>query len=136
MNRRGRICLQAALALAQALVAQDPPRDPILRAMTEELARARQLRLAGLESPYYIEQAVDQSDNFAVAATLGGLVSSVRRSFLLPRAHVRVGSYSFDNGNSIYTGMPAGARYDQDDLPAESSAPLLRLQLWLATDRA
>jgi len=61
--------------------------------MGAELDRARDLKFANLESPYYVEANVDDVSGFTVSATLGGLLSANRLHFPSPRVHVRVGSY-------------------------------------------
>jgi len=104
--------------------------------MGAELDRARDLKFANLESPYYVEANVDDVSGFTVSATLGGLLSANRLHFRSPRVHVRVGSYKFDNTNYIGSGYTYGSNYDVDRLPLEDNYELLRRYLWLAIDRA
>ncbi|MEO8129105.1 MAG: hypothetical protein ABI822_18520, partial [Bryobacteraceae bacterium] len=63
--------------------------DPVLRAMSDELARAKLLSVANLDVPYYIEYSLDDAENFSVSASLGGLLSARRAETLLlgPNAH-------------------------------------------------
>src|SRR5712664_1127335 len=75
--------------------------DIVLRAMRAELTRARDLKFANLESPYYAEANVDDVFGFTTSATMGGLLSANALHFRSPRVHVRVGSYQFDNTNYI-----------------------------------
>src|SRR6266436_3099779 len=127
--------LLAAFLLCGAAQAADSG-DVILRAMRAELDRARDLKFANLESPYYVEANVDDVTGFTVSATLGGLLSANRLHFRSPRVHVRVGSYKFDNTNYIGSGYTYGSNYDVDRLPLEDNYELLRRYLWLAIDRA
>ena len=78
------------LALAAALAAAQPKldpataqkinaalsTDPVLRAMAEELGRAKNLRALG-EAVYFGEISADDADTFSVGATLGAVMMSV-----------------------------------------------------------
>ena len=110
--------------------------DVILQAMRAELDRARDLKFANLESPYYVEANVDDITTYTAVATLGGLLSANHGRFRSPRVEVRVGSYKFDNTNYIGSGYTYGSNYDVDRMPLEDNLQLLRRYLWLAIDRA
>src|SRR6266852_3278649 len=110
--------------------------DTLLRAMGAELDRARDLKFANLESPYYVEANVDDVNGFTATATLGGLFSANRVHFRSPRVQVRVGDYKFDNTNYVGSGFTYGSNYDVDHLPLEDNFQLLRRYLWLSIDRA
>ena len=135
-----RLALVAAgAALAAALVTsaqQAVPQDALLRAMHDEIERARKLTVPGLEAPYFIEYVVDESENFSVSASLGGVLARHHDHFRAPAIRVRVGDYKFDDGNYVGSGMPFGTRYDLGRFPAENLYPVLRRYLWLATDSA
>jgi TldD protein len=118
--------------LASAASAQD---DVILRAMRDELTRSLTLKLANLESPYYIEYELDDVKQYTATASLGGLLGSSDGRFRVPRVHVRVGNYDFDNTNYVGSGFNFGTRYDVR-LPLDNSYPVLRQSLWLATDQS
>lgn len=135
------LCLIPMLAAAaqDAAVAQKVNAalntDPVLRALAEELARARQLRALG-EAVYFAEVSADDAESFSVGATLGAAFAP-QRNFLRPvRPLVRVGSPAFDNTGSIYSDFFSGSRFDSGLLPLENSVPALRHALWLAFDRA
>jgi len=109
----------------------------MLQAMHDELERSGKLTLNNLEAPYFIEYVIDESENFSVSASLGGLVSRRREHFREPEIQVRVGDYKFDNTNFGGGGMGSfGTRYDLERFPLENSYPLLRRYLWLETDSA
>jgi len=128
--------LAAGSAAWVALSAQTPAPDPVLRAMHDELTRARSLTLSNLEAPYFIEYVLDEADNFSVSANLGGLVSRRRDHLREPDVHVRVGDYKFDNTNFAGGGFGGGSRYDLQRFPLENAYPVLRRYLWLETDSA
>jgi hypothetical protein len=130
-----RRCLAAAVAVMLASWMQaadgagDIRKDVQLRAMSDELARAKTLELNNLDKPYFVEYTVGDSDQAGITASLGGILSSTRVRLRLPRLIVRVGNYQFDNTNSIYSGTP---RFGQ--LPIDDDYQALRSELWLATD--
>jgi len=126
----------AALAAALVSSAQQAAPDELLRAMHDEIERARKLTVPGLEAPYFIEYLVDESENFAVSASLGGVLARHHDHFRVPAIRVRVGDYKFNDGNYVGSGMPFGTRYDLGRFPPENSYPVLRRYLWLATDSA
>ncbi len=104
-------------------------KDIQLRAMLDELARAKTLQLNNLDKPYFVEYDCGDTDEVGISANLGGLLQSHRNRFRIPRLEVRVGDYKFDNTNSIYSGFP---RFGL--LPIDDDYPVLRTSFWLATD--
>lgn len=116
----------------------DPPleKDPLLRAMEDELHRSRDLRIISLDLPYFFEYRVADESNFSVRASLGALVASGQSTVRLPLVSVRVGDYAFDNTNHIYSEAYSGSRYDPDQLSLDGDYLGYRHELWLATDRA
>ena len=125
-----------ALAVAATILAQAPASDPVIQAMQDELERSKKMTLGGLEAPYFVEYAIDESENLAISASLGGLVSRRHDRFREPDVNVRVGDYSFDNTNYTGSGFNLGSRYDLGRFPLEDSVPVLRRHLWLLTDSA
>src|SRR5579871_4676431 len=124
----------ALLIFFPAVRAQD--NDVLLRAMQDELDRARSLKIVNLDPPYYIEYRVEDASVLEVNATLGGLVNSSQTAVRIPTVRIRVGDYKFDNTNHVYSDFYSGTRYDSDRLPLENNYGALRQHLWLATDRA
>lgn len=131
----GRIVLVLLMAAAPGfLPAQDA--DPVLRAMKDELARSRQLRIVSLDAPYFIEYRVEDVSVFSASAMLGALVSTEHELLRVPTVRVRVGDYLFDNTDHMYSDAYTGSRYDPESLPIENDYRAFRQVLWLATDRA
>lgn len=132
MRRLPLLCFGAtALLMAQ----NKPAQDVLLEAMRGEIARSKSIRLSNLDSPYYIEYAVDDLSLFSVAANLGGILESRRSRVRIPRLDVRVGDYRFDNTNYLYTDMFRGSRLESDRMPLDDDLLSLRTYLWLGTDR-
>ncbi|MDP8980509.1 MAG: metallopeptidase TldD-related protein [Acidobacteriota bacterium] len=132
--RRALACV-ALLSLISAAQAQDPSNDVILRAMQDELGRSRQLRMLGMDAPYFFEYRVEDASVLVIGAMLGALVTSNQTAARVAVVRVRVGDYQFDNANHVYSDFYTGTRYDSDRLPQDNSYPALRQSLWLATDR-
>ncbi len=103
--------------------------DDQLRAMADELSRSKTLKLNDLDKPYFIQYSSEDSEQMAISASLGGLTHSARFHLRRPDVVVRVGSYAFDNTNSIYS---AGARLGL--FPLDDDYPAMRTSLWQATD--
>jgi hypothetical protein len=133
--RRARWLAAALLGLAAAPA---PAGDDVpMRALRDELARSMgQLRLQGMEKPYFIAYRTDDLDAVDVAATLGSLTSSRPTRLRLFSAEVRVGDYALDNGNYFST-RSAGGRgglTETGQAPLDDDYREIRRQLWLATD--
>lgn len=109
--------------------------DPVLRALAEELGRAKNLRALG-EAVYFAEVAADDVETFSVSATLGAAFAPQRNILRPVRALLRVGSPRFDNTGSIFSDFYPGTRYDSGALPLDNHLPSLRHSLWLVFDRA
>src|SRR5690242_19032654 len=65
--------------------------DPLLKAMHDELERSRKLTISNLDPPYFIQYIVDESENFNISASLGGIISRRRDHIREPQVQVRVG---------------------------------------------
>jgi len=133
--KRLSVALLAILA-ASAWSQQSAATDPELQAMRDEMARARQMSLNELGAPYFIQYLIDESSNFAVSASLGGILSKHLETMREPEVRVRVGDYAFDNTNYTGAGFNFGARYDLGRFPIENRYDVLRRYLWLQTDSA
>ena len=127
--------LALCLLLALPAIAADK-KDPILRAMEDELARSRTLRTMALAQPYYFEYAIHDGYRLDVSATLGALVSDRQVRFRFPQVEVRAGDYQFDDTNYAGGDYRPGSSYDVSELPLDDSYPVLRHHLWLETDAA
>jgi len=120
------------------LAAQAPQEseDVILRAMREEMARSRSLRLMPLAPAYFMEYALHDAENLSAAATLGALIQARRTRFRLPRVQTRIGDYNSDNTNFVGAEFYSGTRWEVEPFPLDDSYAVLRHHLWLATDIA
>jgi TldD protein len=125
------LCLAALTLtlLSGTTRAADARQDPQLRAMLDEMTRSKSLHLNNLDTPYFIEYDLGDSEESVIAANLGGLLISSRSHFRVPRLQVRVGDYKFDNSNSIFSGSPR-----MNLLPIDDDYNVFRTSFWLATD--
>lgn len=104
--------------------------DPVLRAMLAEMERSKaQLKLEGVQPPYYIDYRVVDLDDFTAEAVFGAVRTQSRQHFRVLRVVVRVGDYRQDSYYGAGQGVVDLGPLDDDELA-------LRHQLWLATDRA
>src|SRR5262245_31035235 len=131
-----RFLLGAPALAVLVLSAQAPPADQEIRAMRDEMERSKKLTINNLEGPYFLQYMIEDSDNFSVTASLGGLLSKRRQRDRQPMIQLRVGDYKFDNSNFASGGSGFGSRYDIERFPLEDSYALLRRYLWLETDSA
>jgi len=139
------------LAIFSSALAADGDRgtgDPVLEALTAELARSMTLQLEDLEKPYFVEYAVDDTTAHRMSATYGAIISSDRSRSRLLYTQVRVGSYELDNTN--FGGGGAGgfgrrgggrnrggsAGRGATRLPIDGTQSAMRHEIWSATDRA
>ena len=122
-------------ALAALLPGQKPEDDPILKAMREEMTRAKSLKIDGVaDQLYFIEYGLDDVRSFSASATLGALLRSDETRARVPRVMVRVGDPSFDNTNYMFTDLFGSARAG-GGVPLDNDSSTLRHYFWLATDR-
>jgi len=116
-------------ALMNATETAQSTKDPVLRAMLEELGRSKaKLKLDDVAAPYYIEYSISDVDEFSADTAFGALRLENRTHARLLRVVVRVGSYKQDSYYGEGEGT-ANIAAVEDDIEA------LRRQLWLTTDR-
>src|SRR5437879_2250624 len=102
--------------------------DPVLRAMTAEMARSKSgLKLGKEQAPYYIEYAISDQDNYEAEAVFGSLRTEQRVRSRLLRVLVRVGDYKQDSVAGQNESVLEFAPRDDDILS-------LRTKVWPASD--
>ncbi|HEX4750908.1 MAG TPA: metallopeptidase TldD-related protein [Bryobacteraceae bacterium] len=107
----------------------DARKDVQLRAMLDEVARAKTLEISGLEKPYFIAFASNDSESASATASLGALINSEHLHARRPVIVLRVGDYKFDNTNSVYA-----SSYRLGLCPIDDDYEALRTNFWLSTD--
>lgn len=129
------VCMGALLAilcaphLASAQTRADAEKDPIFKAMLEELDRSKtDLQLKGFEKPFFIQYRLEDVDDFETKAEFGATEGSSRSHQRVARITVRVGNYKTDS---------SGQRGDGAlQLTALGDDPIaIRSALWAATDQ-
>jgi hypothetical protein len=104
--------------------------DALLEAILSELDRSTaQLKMDGVQPPYYIEYRVNDVDDFDAEAAFGALRQSQRSHLRVIRVVVRIGNYKQD---SYYNQGMGNASI----LPLDDDPIALRRQIWLLTDEA
>ncbi len=123
----------ACLFSAQAATAQtraDAEKDPVLKAMLQELDRsASDLRLKGFAKPFFIQYRIEDADDFETRAEFGATEGSSRAHQRVARVTVRVGDARTDSSGLRGDGALEIAALDNDPIA-------LRSALWQATDQA
>ncbi len=124
------VCLSAPfVAMAQQSRA-DAEKDPILKAMLEELDRSKsQLQLKGFEKPFFIQYRIEDVDNFDTKAEFGASEGSEHTHQRVARITVRVGDYKTDSSGMRGDGALQLTALDDDPIAVRSA-------LWAATDQA
>ncbi|HKD99426.1 MAG TPA: metallopeptidase TldD-related protein [Planctomycetota bacterium] len=123
--------------------------DALALALADEMGRGPELKLPGIDGPYYVEYRVTERQSHSMAASLGSLVRSEPSKSRTLRTDVRVGSYELDNSNfnpnggggGPFGGGGGGRRGgfgggDTVSLPEEDDYVAIRQAAWLATDTA
>ena len=126
--------LAALLGSAYVCAAQptraDAEKDPVLKAMLDELGRSKtELQLKGFEKPYFIQYRIEDVDNYEVKAEFGAGEGSQHTHQRVARITVRVGDYKTDSSGGRGDGSLQLASLDDDPIA-------LRSALWSATDQA
>ncbi len=122
----GGACLNATAQQTRA----DAEKDPILKAMLEELDRSKtQLQLKGFEKPFFIQYRIEDVESYETKAEFGASEGSSHSHQRVARVTVRVGDYKTDSSGSRTEGGLQMAALDDDPVA-------LRSALWAATDMA
>lgn len=126
--------LALALAATHNASAQttraDAEKDPILKAMLEELDRSMaHLQLPGFEKPYFIEYRIEDVADFETRASYGAGEGAQHSHARIARISVRVGDYKTDNSGPRGDGALQLESIDDDPIALRSS-------LWTGTDQA
>ena len=121
------------LAVAQiSTSAADAQKDPVLKAMLEELDRSsRQLQLQNMQKPFFIQYALDDVDTYDAYIFYGALSVQREQRRRVVRVIVRIGDYKTDSSPANQGDEGALQIAAVDDDPAA-----LRFALWAATDLA
>jgi len=108
----------------------DADKDPVLKAMLEELDRSMaHLQLPGFEKPYFIEYRIEDVNDYETRAAYGASEGSQHSHVRIARISVRVGDYKTDNSGPRGDGALQLTSIDDDPIA-------LRSALWSGTDQA
>ena len=132
----GAVLLAACLCAPSFAAAQptraDAEKDPILKAMLEELDRSKsELQLKDFAKPFFIQYRIEEVDSFETKAEYGASEGSQHSHERVARVTVRVGDYKSDSSVS------GGRRDSELQLVGLDGDPIaVRSALWSATDQA
>jgi len=115
----------------------------LLNAMKDEMNRSlSKLRLAGVDSLYYLQYQLQTHTIFEVKASMGGIVKVTKKPFATLSVQARVGSPQLDNTNFFDVSLNFFGSSDEEEsfenrlVPFELDYSIFRNELWLATDVA
>jgi predicted Zn-dependent protease len=128
------VLLSGAILVPHSAAAQatraDAEKDPVLKAMLDELDRSMaHLQLPGFEKPYFIEYRIEDVQDFETRASYGASQGSQHSHARIARISVRVGDYKTDNSGPRGDGALQMTTIDDDPIAMRSS-------LWSGTDQA
>jgi TldD protein len=119
-----------SIVAAQQQTRADAEKDPVLKAMLEELDRSRnELQLPGFAKPFFIQYRIEDVNEFDTKAEYGASEGSTHRHERVARVTVRMGDYKTDSSGERGDGSLELAGLDDDPTA-------LRSALWKATDEA
>ena len=126
-----------ALLLAGSALRAPAQDDTVMKAMRDELARTMsQLKMDGMDKPYFVAYRVADVNAVEISASLGSLTGSTPMHRRTVKVELRVGDYQLDNTNFM-----SSRTFGADMFSGIGEAPIddnyleIRRQLWMATDR-
>jgi hypothetical protein len=128
-------------SLAQSNQQTANQESALSRAMRDELSRSKKdLRLAQLESPYFISYQIREVQDVDISASSGSLLTSGENRSRMLTVELRVGDYALDNTNFFAGPGFAFTRnrsfFGFNELPLDDNYLEFRRVIWLATDSA
>jgi hypothetical protein len=123
-------CLGAPTLVSAQQTRAGAEKDPVLKAMLEELDRSMsQLQLPGFAKPFFIQYRIEEVEDYSTKAEFGASEGGQRAHERVARVTVRVGDYKTDSSGGRGDGALQLAGLDGDPIA-------LRSALWSATDIA
>ena len=123
-------CLCAPSFAGAQQTRADAEKDPVLKAMLEELDRSKsELQLKDFAKPFFIQYRIEDVENYQTKAEFGASEGSHRSHERVARITVRVGDYKSDSSGGRGDGSVQLAALDDDPIAIRSA-------LWSATDQA
>jgi TldD protein len=122
---------------AGAVLAQEKPEDdPVFRALTDELGRAKTLSMPKLDKPYHVHAFANDSDAWSASASFGALDDEGGGRSASVSTEIRVGSRDLDNTNFSGDFSWSFGGGGSGSTPVEPDYDALRQGLWLDFDAA
>jgi TldD protein len=117
-------------------------KDPLFRAMEDELARSmKRLRLEDKPAPYFVSYAVQDEEKAEASASFGALTDRGRGKDRSLSVEVKIGDHALDSGNfggglDLLALLGFGGLGGGSPAPADDDYDALRHRLWQHTDAA
>lgn len=118
--------------------AQQPPSDPVLTAMHQELDRSVRNLKSTPTPPYFLSYQLTDNRAIQVSASFGALTGSTDQTTRLLDLDLRVGDYSLDNSHPLREAGPFGdmsEQFERQKIPLDDNPDALRVALWHETER-
>jgi predicted Zn-dependent protease len=123
-------CLCAPLKSLAQQTRADAEKDPVLKAMLEELDRSKsQLQLRDFAKPFFIQYRIEDVDDYETKAEYGASEGSEHKHQRVARITVHVGDFKTDSSSSRGDGSAQMEPLDDDPIAIRSA-------LWTAADQA
>ncbi|MBI1824943.1 MAG: hypothetical protein HY287_14480 [Planctomycetes bacterium] len=120
----------AAVAISPFARAEEKTDDVVMRAMVDEVDRAKdKLMLEGLPKSYFIQAKTEDRETYSLSASYGGLERSAHSRSRIGTVRSRVGSTQLDNTNFRGSFGAGGI------LPIEDDYKAIRCAFWLFLDQ-
>ena len=118
------------------LICQINPDEVIKKAMKDEMNRnLENLKLEGLEKPFFISYTISDAKTLYISSTLGAIINSVEKPYRKHRVRVLVGSYKQSNENFIELNNMYGLDSYEGNIPLDNDYFGIRNSLWKTTDK-
>ena len=129
------LCL---LCVIHPLWGQQPPSDPILMAMNQELNRSMQNLKKAPVPPYFLSYQMTDNRTINVSASFGALVSTLDETTRVLDVDLRVGDYKLDNSHPLRQQTMSDSMQDflqAPQVPLGDDPLGVRVALWQATEQ-
>jgi len=139
VNSLRNVCgLFALLAFSCMFCEAQPPHNPLLKVMQQELNRSLQNFKKTPTPPYFLSYQLTDNRAITLSASFGALTGSLDRATRLLDIDLRVGDFSLDSTHPIRDRTGLGDGFDQSDrakIPLDDDPDALRVALWRETER-
>ncbi len=130
------ISVLSIIFLTTNLFCQTNSDEVIQKAMKDEMNRnLENLKLEGLEKPFFISYTISDAKTLYISSTLGAIIRSIEKPYRKHNVQVLVGSYKQNNENFIELNNMYNMGSYEGNIPLDNDYFGIRNSLWKTTDR-